>query len=102
MIRRPPRSTLFPYTTLFRSPDAAGILLESKVTAQVHEAGDINTQPGDRYTLGVRRHVRRSSRHHSNHRPKWHAVFSVIDCTRVPLHGHVGRSGAGTTTDAEV
>src|SRR2546430_6262960 len=25
MIRRPPRSTLFPYTTLFRSYDAAGI-----------------------------------------------------------------------------
>src|SRR2546430_5161756 len=24
MIRRPPRSTLFPYTTLFRSPDAQG------------------------------------------------------------------------------
>src|SRR5260221_7584411 len=24
MIRRPPRSTLFPYTTLFRSPDDAG------------------------------------------------------------------------------
>src|SRR2546425_6772572 len=25
MIRRPPRSTLFPYTTLFRSPKAQGI-----------------------------------------------------------------------------
>src|SRR5256885_7359486 len=25
MIRRPPRSTLFPYTTLFRSPDKAGL-----------------------------------------------------------------------------
>src|SRR2546423_7256698 len=24
MIRRPPRSTLFPYTTLFRSPDVGG------------------------------------------------------------------------------
>src|SRR3712207_7881395 len=24
MIRRPPRSTLFPYTTLFRSPDVVG------------------------------------------------------------------------------
>src|SRR2546429_4631710 len=24
MIRRPPRSTLFPYTTLFRSPDLSG------------------------------------------------------------------------------
>src|SRR5256885_7713274 len=26
MIRRPPRSTLFPYTTLFRSPMAIGFL----------------------------------------------------------------------------
>src|SRR5258708_11394891 len=25
MIRRPPRSTLFPYTTLFRSPDILGM-----------------------------------------------------------------------------
>src|SRR2546422_4372450 len=25
MIRRPPRSTLFPYTTLFRSPDGVGL-----------------------------------------------------------------------------
>ena len=27
MIRRPPRSTLFPYTTLFRSPPAAVLLV---------------------------------------------------------------------------
>src|SRR5258708_9869271 len=26
MIRRPPRSTLFPYTTLFRSPYAGGVV----------------------------------------------------------------------------
>src|SRR3712207_6981550 len=26
MIRRPPRSTLFPYTTLFRSSNATGVL----------------------------------------------------------------------------
>src|SRR3712207_7191752 len=26
MIRRPPRSTLFPYTTLFRSPDPASAI----------------------------------------------------------------------------
>src|SRR3712207_8490184 len=26
MIRRPPRSTLFPYTTLFRSPGTVGLL----------------------------------------------------------------------------
>src|SRR3989441_13327881 len=28
MIRRPPRSTLFPYTTLFRSRDAATLALD--------------------------------------------------------------------------
>src|SRR2546430_13636833 len=27
MIRRPPRSTLFPYTTLFRSPNGAAVIL---------------------------------------------------------------------------
>src|SRR2546430_12217003 len=30
MIRRPPRSTLFPYTTLFRSPDAPQFRRTSK------------------------------------------------------------------------
>src|SRR2546430_5234789 len=29
MIRRPPRSTLFPYTTLFRSPSGCGRMLRS-------------------------------------------------------------------------
>src|SRR3712207_9530514 len=29
MIRRPPRSTLFPYTTLFRSPERLGVLLKA-------------------------------------------------------------------------
>src|SRR2546429_4324716 len=38
MIRRPPRSTLFPYTTLFRSlapagtPEVAGTVLEIRIT----------------------------------------------------------------------
>src|SRR5437588_2461125 len=30
MIRRPPRSTLFPYTTLFRSPSATLPMLQSQ------------------------------------------------------------------------
>src|SRR6266487_7189969 len=30
MIRRPPRSTLFPYTTLFRSPHAAELLVHDR------------------------------------------------------------------------
>src|SRR3712207_8878713 len=35
MIRRPPRSTLFPYTTLFRSPLLPPIALTDEVTALV-------------------------------------------------------------------
>src|SRR3712207_7330534 len=35
MIRRPPRSTLFPYTTLFRSPRGDQLLLRVALGAQV-------------------------------------------------------------------
>src|SRR5687768_18281852 len=38
MIRRPPRSTLFPYTTLFRSLDRLGG--ERRVRVEVLPAGD--------------------------------------------------------------
>src|ERR1017187_2108675 len=40
MIRRPPRSTLFPYTTLFRSSDAFGGLVEGEVQRVAGRAGD--------------------------------------------------------------
>src|SRR2546422_4304110 len=40
MIRRPPRSTLFPYTTLFRSPGIGKTRLAEELTtyAHLHEA----------------------------------------------------------------
>src|SRR5258705_8925967 len=38
MIRRPPRSTLFPYTTLFRSPAAAG----RSLSRAPHRAADVD------------------------------------------------------------
>src|SRR5436305_9017593 len=41
MIRRPPRSTLFPYTTLFRSLLVSGATTDLDLAAQVHrEATD--------------------------------------------------------------
>src|SRR5260221_7771925 len=39
MIRRPPRSTLFPYTTLFRSDRATGCVGEEKVHADSLQRG---------------------------------------------------------------
>src|SRR2546422_2904124 len=50
MIRRPPRSTLFPYTTLFRSEAACG-----------DRPGDQEPLPADRLRLPLRwRRIRRA------------------------------------------
>src|SRR3990172_2160713 len=38
MIRRPPRSTLFPYTTLFRSVSVLGRIRSSSATAKYRKA----------------------------------------------------------------
>src|SRR5437763_10247765 len=40
MLRRPPRSTLFPYTTLFRSVGGGGFYLSFQVTTREAEAGE--------------------------------------------------------------
>src|SRR3712207_8124422 len=48
MIRRPPRSTLFPYTTLFRSVLTFRDLLE--FFFQVHDPTTLNRQGNDRGT----------------------------------------------------
>src|SRR2546428_1364767 len=40
MIRRPPRSTLFPYTTLFRSNTVAGVAISPAVKVQVLDQFD--------------------------------------------------------------
>src|SRR2546422_4740707 len=37
MIRRPPRSTLFPYTTLFRSKEKPGVLLNDGARVNVSQ-----------------------------------------------------------------
>src|SRR5256885_17156131 len=42
MIRRPPRSTLFPYTTLFRSPDALTVRKATTINV-VNQGGEPHT-----------------------------------------------------------
>src|SRR2546421_8528831 len=69
MIRRPPRSTLFPYTTLFRSrapaPEAAPHLHEAPRVArdQARGAGRLDVLELLREDLGG--HLRRSEEHTS-------------------------------------
>src|SRR3712207_9003834 len=53
MIRRPPRSTLFPYTTLFRSIDAGLRILPVVVdgSLRIHRAGERRVHKNQ--TVGV-------------------------------------------------
>src|SRR3712207_7318574 len=82
MIRRPPRSTLFPYTTLFRSADADADGVEKGVrhAAADHERVDFRDQVFEEVDLG--RHLgaaqdRKSTRLNSSHANISYAVFCL-------------------------
>src|SRR3712207_6989061 len=49
MIRRPPRSTLFPYTTLFRSIPKVGVQSLTEADAAAIQAGDLGHASKDLY-----------------------------------------------------
>src|SRR2546427_9004836 len=65
MIRRPPRSTLFPYTTLFRSVTNGQFLLQIDPT--IYEANQQRAQALDR----------KSTRLNSSHSQISYAVFCL-------------------------
>src|SRR3712207_7972809 len=84
MIRRPPRSTLFPYTTLFRSHDAhavadgAGDDRGAVADAQRPPAGDDaarRVERRDPHAVGVE--DRKSKRLNSSHANISYAVFCL-------------------------
>src|SRR3712207_7981843 len=88
MIRRPPRSTLFPYTTLFRSPAATGTvdgdiaalggLLETCLTGGQGDPAALHG-PSDLVALA---RDRKSTRLNSSHANISYAVF----CLKKKIH----------------
>src|SRR3712207_8509265 len=89
MIRRPPRSTLFPYTTLFRSEAAVGnAQRRARVEAEPAEEQDDHAEPDERHRV-ARDHVRlavaavlaladrKSTRLNSSHANISYAVFCL-------------------------
>src|SRR5690349_24905901 len=99
MIRRPPRSTLFPYTTLFRSPRrgelprpgrgepepegpaaGAGVRDEPRVRSEERRVGKS-------VDLGGRRMLKKKKNKYSEHgrkSPKQRTITGVLVC---PQHG---------------
>src|SRR5256885_8865953 len=63
MIRRPPRSPLFPYTPLFRSP-AAGRVPDAAAHGDADEAARLRAAPAPRVAAAARAAARRD-RHRS-------------------------------------
>src|SRR2546430_13214056 len=95
MIRRPPRSTLFPYTTLFRSLEiAAGLDADGRLAAwRYDEHTNVHTAAGlDPQVLGVtsgRNAIppytgldRKSTRLNSSHSQISYAVFCLKKKTK--------------------
>src|SRR2546426_8590517 len=72
MIRRPPRSTLFPYTTLFRSQRCVGVLRDG---ARAHRWSLASRRPGD--PAARRARDRKSTRLNSSHLVISYAVFCL-------------------------
>src|SRR2546430_4962266 len=72
MIRRPPRSTLFPYTTLFRSR-APGVPLDERASAPAGAALDGVRHRDDRDP----HRDRKSTRLNSSHSQISYAVFCL-------------------------
>src|SRR2546422_7921501 len=73
MIRRPPRSTLFPYTTLFRSPDHRA----ARERDEVGELGGAGRRRGDEQDEN-RGAAGRSEEHTSELQSRLHLVCRLL------------------------
>src|SRR2546426_9343040 len=85
MIRRPPRSTLFPYTTLFRSPArglvAAASFVQLPLDSGLLAASDSDRLSGQRFCPPLEpfaeKSDRKSTRLNSSHLVISYAVFCL-------------------------
>src|SRR2546422_7651695 len=75
MIRRPPRSTLFPYTTLFRSRIAESLIANSRLWERGHPRRRPSDGTGRAPIRGSR--DRKSTRLNSSHGYISYAVFCL-------------------------
>src|SRR5688572_32542340 len=84
MIPRPPRSTLFPYTTLFRSGRSDTYVLQVKGDSMIDE----QIRDGDYVIVEDRRVAdRKSTRLNSSHSQISYAVF----CLKKKTYGNIER-----------
>src|SRR3712207_8152292 len=101
MIRRPPRSTLFPYTTLFRSDAHLVVVARGRVDVPVADLERRRDDPPDLVLVrdprgaqpelrdpgaGVEREDRKSTRLNSSHANISYAVFCLKKNTKTQVN----------------
>src|SRR3712207_8710568 len=90
MIRRPPRSTLFPYTTLFRSsahlgiPDEPGWMIATELRKDPEFLGEVMACIGNEYATEK---DRKSTRLNSSHANISYAVFCLKKKKKKQING---------------
>src|SRR3712207_7983818 len=99
MIRRPPRSTLFPYTTLFRSPPALSRVRLTRVST-TRRPGRPLRSPARRSTGRGGAQDRKSTRLNSSHANISYAVF-CLKKKNTDFH-HIGDVFIDTLADERV
>src|SRR2546422_6053017 len=97
MIRRPPRSTLFPYTTLFRSQalDHRGRIVQGSAQLAVDQPR--NGQPIGRRPLSAPDGDRRSEEHTSELQSRLHLVCRLLLEKKKKYHNPHTQPPAHTT-----
>src|SRR3712207_8472797 len=82
MIRRPPRSTLFPYTTLFRSPQQnEGKTIDHaryRITYETKSVNNTGVTPYVYYTDEMRLDIGRSEEHTSELQSRQYLVCRLL------------------------
>src|SRR2546430_4946770 len=88
MIRRPPRSTLFPYTTLFRSREADFVTLHTNLTPETrHLIGERTLRMMRKSAIVVNAaRDRKSTRLNSSHSQISYAVFCLKKKKRTQIN----------------
>src|SRR2546422_7457172 len=77
MIRRPPRSTLFPYTTLFRSPQPWGENLAAVIRPKIDEGEGLQFLPPSCVSSSMAAGTR-SEEHTSELQSRLHLVCRLL------------------------
>src|SRR5258707_11699595 len=99
MIRRPPRSTLFPYTTLFRSPDVPTVELvrdSNHLVRNLRPNRAVDFQIHGLVAGGVEVEDRKSTRLNSSHANISYAVFCLKKKNKSPRTRVATTSNSGS------